>query len=346
MRVHCNYPNTVVVLPRERVRRFYQPGWHQIDPEDWPFLKMTDHQGDGWRRATWAEAAEGDIALIVRDAGLGDLLRLTPTLREVAQRGVKIILATYAKFMDLFEGNPHVWRQRSFPESTHPSFSEVDTDYTFDLHFAVDGYDDPTTRLESRIDRFGMRVLGHPPADKSLVFVQNAEAQQYADDLLAPLEGKPFVVFSSRSWANWLRGWLPEYYAPTAHLLAQAGYVSVYVGLPGAESENGFYDLRGRTAGSCQQLAGILNRAEALIAPDTGTLHLGEAVGVPTVGLFGNTNPVEVIKHYKHVTPISKNDEVGCQPCLRHQGDCFRCMEKIKPEEVAKTVLSLIGSAA
>ncbi len=315
MRVYCKYPNTVVVLPRERVRRYYQPGWHRIDPQDWPFLQMNNHQGDNWQRASWANAASGDVALVVRDAGLGDLLRLTPTLREVAQKGVKIVLATYAKFMDLFQGNPHVWKQLSFPEATHPNFSEQDVDYTFDLSFAVDSYEDPATRLESRIDRFGIKVLGHAPADKSLVFVQDPEAQQYADDLLSPLEGRPFIAFSSRSWANWLRGWLPEYYAPTAHLLAKAGYVSVYVGPLGAESENGFYDLRGRTAGSCQQLAGILNRATALISPDTGTLHMGEAVGVPTVGLFGNTNPVEVVKHYKHITPISKNGQVGCPPC-------------------------------
>jgi len=346
VRVYCKYPNTVVVLPRERVRRVYQPGWHRIDPQDWPFLKMNNHQGDNWRRATWAEAASGDTALMVRDAGLGDLLRLTPTLREVAAKGVRIILATYEKFMDLFWGNPHVWKQRSFRESTHPSFSEIDADYTFDLLFAVDGYEDPKTRLESRIDRFGVKVMGHPPADKSLVFVQNPEAQQFADDLLAPLAGRPFIAFSSRSWANWLRGWLPEYYAPTAHLLAQAGYISVYVGSPGKESGEGFYDLRGRTAGSCQQLAGILNRAKALVSPDTGTLHLGEATGTQTVGLFGNTNPVEVIKYYKHVVPISKNDEIGCPPCMLHQGSCFRCMEAIKPEEVAEAVLSLVGPAA
>jgi len=343
MRLYNRYANVVVVLPRERIRRYYQPGWHRFAAEDIPFVAMTNHQGDNWRPPTWAEARPGDTALVIRDAGLGDLLRLTPTLREIANRGLKVTLATYAKFTDLFWGNPHVHELRSFPESTHPSFSQLAADFTFDLLFAVDSYEDPALRLESRIDRFGVKVMGYPPADKSLVYVQQPEAQHYADQLLAPLEGRPFVVFSSRSWADNLRGWLPEYYEPCARLLAEAGYISVYVGAPLDRNGECFYDLRGRTSGSCQQLGGILNRAQAIVSPDTGTLHLAEALGKPTVGLFGNTDPREVIKYYRHVTPISKNEEVGCPPCLKHQGQCNKCMAAIKPEEVAEAVLALVA---
>ena len=39
------------------------------------------------------------------------------------------------------------------------------------------------------------------------------------------------------------------------------------------------------------ETAALLNRCRLLIANDSGPLHLGAAIGIPTIGLFGPTNP-------------------------------------------------------
>ena len=67
---------------------------------------------------------------------------------------------------------------------------------------------------------------------------------------------------------------------------------------------NEFADLIGRHAGnlhplnlagklSFSQLALLLERATLYVGPDTVTTHLAAAVGVPTVALFGPSNPVK-----------------------------------------------------
>lgn len=40
-----------------------------------------------------------------------------------------------------------------------------------------------------------------------------------------------------------------------------------------------------------RRVAYLLHRADALVSPDTGPLHLGVALGTPTVALMGHTNP-------------------------------------------------------
>ncbi len=341
MRLFCENDNTVVVLPRLRQegRKFYHKGWHNFEPEDLAFVVRSGQ----WRRATWKDAGPGDTCLFVRDAGLGDILRLTPALREVAQRGMKIEMAVYPHFADIFDGSPHVSKVRTFKAGSHPQYPETEADFVIDLFFAVDGYDNPATRMVSRIDRFGIKISGHPPADKTMVFNLNPKAQEVADKLLEPLEGKPFIVFSSKSWANNLRSWVGEYYSPAARMLGEHGYECVYVGKPSPDSAEGFLDLRGETQNSCQELAGIVNRATAIVSPDTGTMHLGEVLGRPTLGLFGNTNPQEVIQYYEHTVALSGNELVSCPPCLKHQGSCDKCMRAITPEMVVSAVLDLVA---
>ena len=48
-------------------------------------------------------------------------------------------------------------------------------------------------------------------------------------------------------------------------------------------------NMIGRT--SLKQLHAMLNAAEVVIAPDTGPLHIANACGTPTIGLFACTNP-------------------------------------------------------
>lgn len=48
-------------------------------------------------------------------------------------------------------------------------------------------------------------------------------------------------------------------------------------------------DLVGKT--NLKELLAVLRRAAAIVAPDSGPMHLANALGVPTVGLFAGSNP-------------------------------------------------------
>ena len=99
-------------------------------------------------------------------------------------------------------------------------------------------------------------------------------------------------------------------------------------------------DLIGKTT-----LAGLieeLRSCDALLTNDTGTMHLAAFLGVPTVALFGSTEPAltgplgqghQVIRHH-----------VPCSPCfLRECPIDFRCMRAIETQEVISALQQVIA---
>jgi heptosyltransferase-2 len=99
-------------------------------------------------------------------------------------------------------------------------------------------------------------------------------------------------------------------------------------------------DLSGRT--SLLELATQLRRCKLLLTNDTGTMHLASSLGVPTVAIFGSTEPQltgptgeghVVIRHH-----------VECSPCfLRECPLDFRCMKAVTVAEVVSAVERVLG---
>jgi heptosyltransferase-2 len=102
-------------------------------------------------------------------------------------------------------------------------------------------------------------------------------------------------------------------------------------------------DLTGRT--SLRDLMEHLRRCCALLTNDTGTMHLAAFLQVPTVAIFGSTEPRltgplgnghRVLRHH-----------VICSPCfLRECPLDFRCMRAVTVEEVVAAVEEVLGAGA
>jgi len=78
---------------------------------------------------------------------------------------------------------------------------------------------------------------------------------------------------------------------------------------------------------------------------DTGTMHLAAALGVPTVAIFGSTEPALT-------APIGTihrviREKVECSPCfLRECPIDYRCMLRIEPEMVTGEMEALLDPAS
>jgi len=84
-------------------------------------------------------------------------------------------------------------------------------------------------------------------------------------------------------------------------------------------------------------LPGLLARLSCLVSGDTGVAHLAAALGVPTVTLFGPTDPRLTAPRAKTARSLCRH--VACSPCFL--GDCpidHICLRSIDPEEVASVV--------
>jgi lipopolysaccharide heptosyltransferase II len=101
-----------------------------------------------------------------------------------------------------------------------------------------------------------------------------------------------------------------------------------------------FTNLIGKT--TLTELIATLRECRVLLTNDTGTMHLAAFLGVPTVSIFGSTEPAftgplgaghRVLRHH-----------VACSPCfLRECPLDFRCMKAIEPDEAAEAVLRMLG---
>ncbi len=95
------------------------------------------------------------------------------------------------------------------------------------------------------------------------------------------------------------------------------------------------------------ETAALLNRCQLLIANDSGPLHLGAAIGIPTIGLFGPTNP-EQFHPYRQSLHRYIYKKLSCSPCYRFGGGFWQylprctkayCMEAIKVDEVLEMIM-------
>lgn len=90
---------------------------------------------------------------------------------------------------------------------------------------------------------------------------------------------------------------------------------------------------------SLGQLAALLENCAVVLGVDSGPLHLAVAVGVPTVHLYGPSDPITFGPYGDPARHIVLRTDWRCSPCHRFeypQGELkyHRCMEAIPPEAV------------
>ena len=89
-------------------------------------------------------------------------------------------------------------------------------------------------------------------------------------------------------------------------------------------------NLVGRT--SLKDLAALYEQAACLVSTDTGPMHLGAAVGIPVVALFGPTAPWRTgpFGDGHRIVRVT----VDCAPCFKRTCDPHQCMAKITIDQV------------
>lgn len=113
-------------------------------------------------------------------------------------------------------------------------------------------------------------------------------------------DSQPTLVISPCS-SHPLRNWRAEHYAAVADHAVRAHYMRVLVvGSPApaeramaesitAQARAPVVNLAGRD--TLPQLLGVLDRADVLLAPDSGPAHMATMVGTPVIGLYAATRP-------------------------------------------------------
>ena len=168
-------------------------------------------------------------------------------------------------------------------------------------------------------------------------------------DIITHNPAKPLLLVNVRTtWPD--KNWPPAYFGEALRHLPENIQI-VFTGAPAdqpyveeaqkAMGRRASISLAGKT--NLMQLACLFHEADLLLTGDTGPLYIAEAVGLPTLSLWGPTHPKiygPLTKgHHFIITPNSCR--ACCKTKCRHKTNA--CMNAIEPLMVQKKLLSLLS---
>jgi heptosyltransferase-2 len=143
--------------------------------------------------------------------------------------------------------------------------------------------------------------------------------------------------------------WFPESFAAAGDRLIED--LSAQVVLFGSREDRQITDLveqhahrplinlAGKT--NLKEAIAAISRCSLFISNDSGLMHIAGALNIPTVAIFGSTNPVTTSPVGDRSVVIYKG--ASCSPCLKETCPTdFRCMEMISVEEVCEVANRLL----
>ena len=194
-------------------------------------------------------------------------------------------------------------------------------------------------------------LLGCPDTGAELEFPLTGEDHLQAHDLLNPLDTqrRPWIGLhpGSRSPA---RRWPAERFARVGDELARR-YGAPIVITGSADEESVAREVAGQMVADSLVLAGqtsigglaaVIERLDLFVSNDTGPAHLAEAVGTPSITIFGPADPVRWASLDRVRHPIVRRP-IGCSPCghwvcpIDH-----RCLAWLHPDRVLAAAENLL----
>lgn len=162
----------------------------------------------------------------------------------------------------------------------------------------------------------------------------------------------PVIGVSPGAAYGTAKRWLPERFAEAA--LEIAGELRGSVAVFGSRDERPLcQSVADRISGAgvtAKNLAGATSLREFIamaaacrlyLTNDSGAMHIASALGVPTVAVFGATDPIATGPH----GPLARvvREPVDCAPCLLRECPIdHRCMTAVPAGLVARTALELV----
>lgn len=175
---------------------------------------------------------------------------------------------------------------------------------------------------------------------------------QFGLDLSAPQNATslvPYVVFlHGTRWAS--KRWPDRYWQALAQRANSDGY-RVYLPWGDRDEQERAHSIAASSKdaqvvprASLADLARLLAGAQAAVAVDTGLVHLAAALGVPSMSLYGASNPA--LTGTRGLGQIQLSVDYPCAPCLQRscrqtsaqQAGYGACYASLTPDSVWQTV--------
>jgi heptosyltransferase-2 len=198
-----------------------------------------------------------------------------------------------------------------------------------------------------------VRALGCEPAGRDVRLRPGRDYDDLAGTLFARFgiaEDRLLIGIAPGAAYGPAKKWFPERFAAVADRLSnESGGQTILFGSGGdrestaAVQKNARHlliDIAGKT--DLKEAICLISRCALFISNDSGLMHIAGALGVPTIAVFGSTNPATTSPVGERSVVIHHN--VDCSPCLKPVCPTdFRCMEMIGVEEVCTAARKLLN---
>jgi heptosyltransferase-3 len=181
-------------------------------------------------------------------------------------------------------------------------------------------------------------LLGIAPQYQVVPPAITADKHDALANKLTTVQGKPYAVLHPFPKYNY-KMWRPDGWIELAQWLIGQGLNVVLTGGPDADERTyaaaisqqaPVLDLAGGL--SLAETAELLSGAKLYVGPDTAVTHIAAAVGIPTIALFGPSNPIKWGPWPKDWNkaespwPWRGGGQHGNVMMIQGQGDCVPCL--------------------
>lgn len=249
--------------------------------------------------------------LVVRSGGLGDVFMVLPAIAALKERfpQAQIYFSTAPHHVRLLQGNPVL----SGVFDIFGAYDEAPFGLVVDLGFWAEAARESNEVHRSLVfaHAFGLDDLD----DYSFRYYVTGEEREAVSDSIP--EDRPLVALQvSGSISN--RTPPVEWQDTMADLLLDRGYAIVVFGEErGTKWDDRAHILNRTGLPPLEILFATLERCAGIVAGDSGIMHAGNALGVPTVGLFGPIKPELRISaaDQPRCRGVTGNVEANCPAC-------------------------------
>ncbi|HOD36059.1 MAG TPA: lipopolysaccharide heptosyltransferase II [Syntrophales bacterium] len=222
----------------------------------------------------------------------------------------------------------------------------------FLLTHAVRRTDDILRLHQTRYYLEMLKALGLEPGRKDVRLAVGEEEKSLSDRILKERGIAPdslLIGLAPGATYGPAKMWYPERFASVADRLIERFSARVLIFGSGGDHEvarrvreragNTLIDLTGET--TLREAISLIARCRLFVSNDSGLMHVAGALGIPTVAIFGSTNPLTTSPVGQESVVITKN--APCAPCLKETCPTdFICMDLITVDDVYDTAVSLL----
>lgn len=292
----------------------------------------------------------GRHILLIRAGGFGDLVLLTPVLREIKRRWPTCI--THVSCMPLYapvlQGLPFVDHVTNYPVRVE----DLDTFDAFVFY-------EKTVETNPKAKKVHMTDLFADVAGITGNFDKKPEYRISDKEVIWAMEAFPRtdrvqrlcvqVGASARA-----RVYPLELMGRVAEQMMKLGWEVFLLGARGEIAVNDMPGLKNLSAMDLtfRQSSAVLNNADCVLAGDSALLHIAGALGVPAVGLYGPFLGILRTAYCPSTFVIQQHGP--CAPCFHHaylrndwpeNGPCQKTnkcevLAAIQPERVVQRILA------